>query len=77
MPNEFIKIGKYCRNYRMNVLELKLKDVEGNANIKTLSAFEHGKSTNIEHLLKYIHKCETHSLRVEFLEGLIKVIEDE
>ena len=47
-----VVIGKYCRKFRITELECSLKDIEGNENIKTLSAFEHGRSSNINHLLK-------------------------
>ena len=71
----FKRIGKYCRNYRLTVLELTLKEVEGNENVKTLSSFEHGRSTNLEHLLKYVKHCKTKEQKLEFLHGLIITIE--
>lgn len=69
------KIGKYCRKYRFNVLELTLREVERGENIKPLSSFEHGRSTNINHLLKYVKACETRQQRIDFLQGLIDSIE--
>lgn len=71
----FNRIGKYCRNYRLTVLNLTLQEVAGKDNIKTLSSFEHGRSKNIEHLLKYISKCKTREQKLQFLEGLISTIE--
>ena len=71
----FNRIGKYCRYYRLTVLEKTLKEVEGSENIKTLSGFEHGRSTNLEHLIKYVKHCESREQKQEFLQGLIKVIE--
>lgn len=59
----------------MNVLELTLKEVEGNENIKTLSSFEHGRSTNLEHLLKYVKQCKTQEQKLDFLQGLITRID--
>lgn len=73
--NNFKNIGKYCRYYRMNVLEMTLKEIEGNENIKALSSFEHGRSTNLEHLLKYVNKCKDNEQRFHFLQGLIITIE--
>ena len=71
----FNRIGKYCRNYRLTVLNLTLQEVAGKDNIKTLSSFEHGRSKNLEHLLKYIKKCETEEQKIEFLQGLLLTIE--
>lgn len=68
-------IGKYCRDYRLTVLNKTLQDVAGKDNIKTLSSFEHGRSKNLEHLLKYIKKCETKEQKIEFLKGLLLTIE--
>ena len=68
-------IGKYCRDYRLTVLNLTLQEVAGKDNIKTLSSFEHGRSKNLEHLLKYIKKCETEEQKIEFLQGLLLTIE--
>lgn len=68
-------IGKYCRDYRLTVLNKTLQEVAGEDNIKTLSSFEHGRSKNLEHLLKYIKKCETKEQKIEFLQGLIKTID--
>ena len=52
-------IGKLCREYRMIHLQATLKDIEGNENIKSLSSFEHGRSSNINHVIKYVEYCET------------------
>ena len=49
-----VVIGKYCRKFRITELECSLKDIEGNENIKALSAFEHGKSSNINHLFYFL-----------------------
>lgn len=68
-------IGNYCRNYRINRLRLTLKEVEGNENIKTLSSFEHGRSTNINHIFKYLAKCPTKQDKLQFLEGFIQLLE--
>lgn len=68
-------IGAYCKQFRINVLQLTLKEVEGNENIKTLSSFENGRSTNINHLLKYVEKCDSKFMRFEFLNGLVNVLE--
>ena len=56
-------------------LEKTLKEVEGSENIKTLSGFEHGRSTNLEHLIKYVKQIESKDQKQKFLQGLITVIE--
>lgn len=75
--NNMLLIGKYCRKFRINELELTLKDIEGNEDVKTLSAFEHGRSSNINHLLKYVKHCKSLEQQIEFLQGLITTIEED
>lgn len=72
----YISIGSYCRNYRVNKLKMTLREVEGNEQIKTLSGFENGRSSNLDHLIKYVVKCDSIHERLLFLEGLIDVIEE-
>lgn len=58
MFNEY-HLGKACRKFRMDVLGKTLKQVQGtDSGIKTLSAFEHGRSSNYEHIFKYINACD-------------------
>lgn len=68
-----IMIGKYCKQYRKDK-GLKLKDVEGNDNIKALSAFESGRSTNVKHLIKYILLSVKHGDNDKFMFGLLQTI---
>lgn len=77
MKNNMVVIGKYCRKFRITELECSLKDIEGNENIKALSAFEHGKSSNINHLLKYVKYCKTMEQKERFVQGLITTIRGE
>lgn len=64
-------LGKLCRKFRLEVLEMTLKDVQGSLEgIKTLSAFEHGRSTNYEHIFKYINACETEEQVLLFMDTL-------
>lgn len=76
MDNTMMKIGKYCRKFRITELELTLKEVEGSENIKALSSFEHGRSTNIKHLIKYVRCCKDKEQRILFLQGLIDVLDE-
>lgn len=69
------KVGLYCRDYRMNVLKLTLEEVANGTNIKTLSGFEHGRSTNVLHVIKYIDSCFNRQYVIEFLEGLCEIME--
>ena len=72
---DYKDIGKLCREYRMIHLQATLKEIEGSENIKSLSSFEHGRSTNINHLLKYVSYCDSHDERVKFMTWLIKKME--
>lgn len=72
-----LKIGKYCRKFRINELELTLREVEGSENVKALSSFEHGRSSNIKHILKYVRCCKDSEQQLQFLKGLINVMEGE
>lgn len=73
--NAMLKIGKYCKKFRIVELELTLREVGGDENIKTLSSFEHGRSTNIKHLQKYVKACKTYEQRLKFIEGLMDILE--
>lgn len=46
-------IGKFCREFRTTVLKKRLVDLAPDT-IGTLSAFEHGSSTNMKHLATYL-----------------------
>lgn len=52
-------VGEYCQQFRMNVLKITQHEIyiKTGTNVKTLSAFENGRSSNIEHLFKYIDLC--------------------
>ena len=66
-------VGNYCKQYRKS-LGLKLKDVERSDNIKALSAFESGRSTNIKHLEKYILLSVDNGDNDKFMFGLLQEI---
>ena len=46
-------IHEICRRYRLQKM-VKLSEVDSETDIKTLSAFEMGRSSNINHLYKYV-----------------------
>lgn len=54
-------IGDGCKEFRKKVLKLSLDDLskKTNINLSTISAFENGNSTNINHLFMYLHLCES------------------
>lgn len=49
-------ISNKCKYHRREVVNISLKEMgkETNTYFKTLSAFENGRSTNINHLIKYV-----------------------
>lgn len=64
------------RDFRMNVLNKTLQDVQGsNEGIKTLSAFEHGRSTNFNHIFKYFNACDNEEQVDLLIERLIFIAE--
>ena len=64
------------RDFRMNILNKTLQDVQGsNEGIKTLSAFEHGRSTNFNHIFKYINACDNEEQIEVLIERLIFIAE--
>ena len=51
----FNKISKFCKYYRIEILNLTLEQMREKVGVKktTLSSFENGRSTNYNHLIKY------------------------
>jgi hypothetical protein len=49
-------IADKCKQHRREVVNISLKEMgmETNTYFKTLSAFENGRSTNINHFIKYV-----------------------
>lgn len=69
-------IGDYCRKYRL-CKNVTLKQLGGEDQVKNLSAFEHGRSTNINHLLKYINLSKEYNELELFMRGLQELLENE
>ena len=69
-------IGDYCRKYRL-CKNVTLKQLGGEDQVKNLSAFEHGRSTNINHLLKYINLSKEYNELELFMCGLQELLENE
>ena len=67
----FNDIGKFCKYFRSEVLNLTLIEMSEKVNVKntTLSSFENGRSTNYNHLIKY-YRCATDEQKAFFRENL-------
>ena len=67
----FTNIGKFCKYFRSEVLNLTLAEMSDKVNVKnsTLSSFENGRSTNLSHIKKY-NNCGDGKQREFFRENL-------
>ena len=54
-------LGEVCRQFRI-ANHIKLREIEGNANIKTLSGFEMGVNLSSKHFVKYLRYALEHNL---------------
>ena len=70
-------LTNFCREFRREVLKLTLQDVENISStpVKTLSAFENGRSTNLNHLNLYYLLCKNEEQRTLFIQGFNKAID--
>lgn len=64
-------IGNYCREYRLTH-GITLKELTGEHRVKTLSAFEMGRSSNMEHLKLYVKLSVVKNDTNNFMIGLVK-----
>lgn len=62
------KIGNLCRDFRSNTLGLYLSEMSEKTGIKltTISAFENGSSSNLNHMEAYL-KLATQEQKVQFI----------
>lgn len=69
------KVGKYCKNFRIDIFEMSLTDFceRTNSNIKNISAFEHGRANNIGYLYLYYNECNEREKEV-FARGLFRCL---
>lgn len=67
----FNYIGKFCKYFRKEILNLTLIEMSKKVNVKTntLSSFENGRSTNYNHLIKY-YRCGNDEQKAFFRENL-------
>ena len=54
-------LGEVCRQFRI-ANHIKLREIEGNPNIKTLSGFEMGVNLSSKHFVKYLRYALNHNL---------------
>lgn len=71
--NFYIRLGEFCKDFRVNVLDLTLQEVAKDSNFKTLSGFEHGRSKNFLHVIKYVDACKTDEQKSNFIKGVNKI----
>ena len=69
-----VELGSYCRKYRMFHAEVPLREVAGDDRMKSVSGFEHGRSSNVEFLVHYMRLADGRGELDMFLEGLSKVV---
>lgn len=65
-------VQNFCKQFRVNELGLTLEQM-GNlteTNPKTISAFEHGRSNNINHVYLYVKTIHEPELLHSFLTGI-------
>lgn len=67
-----LTIQSFCKHFRTRTLNKTLREIEieQGVKVKTLSAFENGRSNNIEHLSVYLKSCETQLQIDYFMKGL-------
>ena len=71
-------IGQGCKLFRKQVLKLNLHEFSKKTkiNVSTISAFENGNSTNINHLFIYLHSCKSKEQQEMFLNMLNEKINE-
>ena len=69
------EIAAYCKEFRKQILRLTLRELceSSGTNIKTLSAFENGRSTNLVHVITYI-EVGTKEQQAIFAQKIIDIL---
>ena len=69
-------IQKFCQSFRENELKITFQKMEQltGTKFKTISAFENGRSNNINHVYLYVMACNNNELMQSFNEGLLIAI---
>ena len=70
-------LTEFCKDFRINYLKITLQEVQNKYGIpfKALSAFENGRSTNVNHLNTYYLLCKTKEDRKVFVDGFDKAMD--
>ena len=70
-------VQAFCKDFRTKYLNITLQKIQDNYGIpfKALSAFENGRSTNINHLNTYYLLCKTQADRNEFIKGFSEAMD--
>nr|CAI8715535.1 hypothetical protein PHANIE_0010 [Acinetobacter phage Phanie] len=73
-----MSLGNYCREFRLSC-QATLSDLATNNNeperlIKSISAFEHGRSTNYKYLQFYIALAYERGNEIDFTIGLMETL---
>lgn len=70
-------VQEFCREFRTEYIKITLMEIQDKYGIpyKALSAFENGRSTNINHLNTYYLLCKTQADRNEFIKGFDKAMD--
>lgn len=68
------KIGSFSRLFRMYMLDETLEDLSKkyNVSVQSISAFEHGKSSNIKFLLMYYEESKNIHADLYYLKGVFE-----
>lgn len=61
-----------CKKFRERVLQKTLQNLSDESGIKltTISAFENGRSNNVNHLAIYYNACDSDIQRITFMKNL-------
>ena len=74
MEDLIYKVGNFCKEYRINNINMSLTDFCNiqNLNIKNVSAFEHGRANSIKYLY-YYYRISDEANKRKFATGLFKL----
>lgn len=69
-----VALGSFCRKYRMFHAEVPLREVAGDDQVKNLSGFEHGRSSNIELFVHYMRLADSRGEITMFFDGMKEAV---
>ena len=60
------KLGKVCKDYRINILKLSLTNFAklNNENLQNIHAFEQGRANNIKYIYFYMFSSDNQQLEI-------------